>query len=619
MNNLLKKTFTFLLIMFVSAYVSHLSAQGAGSGLDFESGATQFVLTGSHSSLQIAGDLTLEFWLNPETIQDQVLIFQGAAGETEAANTLYSIRMSPAGTITLTFEYGAGVDEIATSTSTISAASWTHVAVVRDAANTQVLFYLNGISETVGYTNNATGGSSSIGALGAAYVGAAVLPYDGILDEVRIWNDVRSQAEIRDNMNRVLTGTESNLIAYWPMDDGSGQVVTDYQSSGNNDGTLGATSGSGTDDPAWVTSAAPIGENSAFVITTDPTSVGPAGGDVTVTITSTPDASNNLMVYQFGSVSGAPVTSGETFPGTFDRRSNLVWGVQEIGDVTATLIFDYSNQVGVGDPSTVELLVRDDANDLSWTEVTESSRDNVARTITLTGVTDFSEFAIGGIMPDNPLPVDLITFTAIGKNGSVLLKWETSSEIENQGFEIYRAISENGVYDLLASYDNHAELESKGSSSRGYKYFYADNDIMPGQTYYYKLVDVDYNGYRTEHGPVLAIFSEANLEQVADAQLNDNFRLSQNYPNPFNPQTTIEFTLPENLFDNPQMVTLSVYNIQGKLVKNLLHSIVSSGQYKIFWNGSDANGRELASGIYIYQLRVPDLNISQSRRMMFLK
>ena len=78
-----------------------------------------------------------------------------------------------------------------------------------------------------------------------------------------------------------------------------------------------------------------------------------------------------------------------------------------------------------------------------------------------------------------------------------------------------------------------------------------------------------------------------------------NYQLFQNFPNPFNPTTTIEYYLAE-----PAKVKLCVYNIAGKAVKVLTDRIKQAGQYAEQWNGKDANGNKVASGIYLYRIEV---------------
>lgn len=113
----------------------------------------------------------------------------------------------------------------------------------------------------------------------------------------------------------------------------------------------------------------------------------------------------------------------------------------------------------------------------------------------------------------------------------------------------------------------------------------------------------------------------------------NGFQLEQNYPNPFNPETTIPFTLGEELFvdGGSAVVSVRIYNILQQLVAfpvALGHSsgegraldrleYVRPGRYEAFWDGTDLSGRQVASGIYFMQLTVDGR--SQMRKMYVLK
>ncbi|MFQ5604489.1 MAG: YCF48-related protein [bacterium] len=79
------------------------------------------------------------------------------------------------------------------------------------------------------------------------------------------------------------------------------------------------------------------------------------------------------------------------------------------------------------------------------------------------------------------------------------------------------------------------------------------------------------------------------------------FGLSQNYPNPFNPQTTIKYQLPK-----AAEVKLTIYNLLGQRVAMLVDKKMPAGFYSIQWDGKDQNGRNVASGIYVYRLQTAD-------------
>lgn len=77
-----------------------------------------------------------------------------------------------------------------------------------------------------------------------------------------------------------------------------------------------------------------------------------------------------------------------------------------------------------------------------------------------------------------------------------------------------------------------------------------------------------------------------------------NFHLFQNYPNPFNPTTNIKFTVPKQ-----SEINLSIYNIRGQLIKNIINGILSPGQYIKKWNGKNQKNENVSSGIYYCILR----------------
>ena len=95
--------------------------------------------------------------------------------------------------------------------------------------------------------------------------------------------------------------------------------------------------------------------------------------------------------------------------------------------------------------------------------------------------------------------------------------------------------------------------------------------------------------------------------------LPQEFTLQQNYPNPFNPATTITFTLP-NEFRGA--VTLRVYNMLGELVRELVQRELEAGTYREVWDGLDATGGRVASGVYLYQLRAGSFAATKKLVMM---
>jgi hypothetical protein len=121
------------------------------------------------------------------------------------------------------------------------------------------------------------------------------------------------------------------------------------------------------------------------------------------------------------------------------------------------------------------------------------------------------------------------------------------------------------------------------------------------------LTKDDYHGNAPDMG-----FSEINFTSaVISNDTNRMFKLS-NYPNPFNSSTSIQFFLKIENY-----TILSIYDITGRKILDLLKKTLSSGNYKIQWNGNDKSGNKVSSGIYLIQLKVGVTSISKS--IVFLK
>ena len=88
--------------------------------------------------------------------------------------------------------------------------------------------------------------------------------------------------------------------------------------------------------------------------------------------------------------------------------------------------------------------------------------------------------------------------------------------------------------------------------------------------------------------------SMGSLDEIS---LPESFTLYQNYPNPFNPVTTIRYDLPEQ-----SHVTIVIYDIMGRQVKELVNAAVVSGYYKVVWDGMDSFGKPVAAGMYLCQI-----------------
>jgi hypothetical protein len=102
------------------------------------------------------------------------------------------------------------------------------------------------------------------------------------------------------------------------------------------------------------------------------------------------------------------------------------------------------------------------------------------------------------------------------------------------------------------------------------------------------------------------------IEDDNVAALLEGFSLHQNYPNPFNPETQIGFTIPRAF-----TVSLKIYNIMGQEVRTLLSETRPAGTHTVRWNGTNSQGVQVASGVYVYTIRAG--KFVQSKKMTFMK
>jgi len=187
-------------------------------------------------------------------------------------------------------------------------------------------------------------------------------------------------------------------------------------------------------------------------------------------------------------------------------------------------------------------------------------------------------------------------------------------EISNEGLTTV-TVDLNGQRFRLLSDQRKAQLT-------GNSYFMPEQgvltlDLGPYLTAGENVMTLTLNGPAGAGGQ-LRISNEADrIDYVLDLQtLPEQFQLSQNFPNPFNPSTMIEYEIPVSL-DVDARVQLRVFNLLGELVRVLVDEEERPGQHTVEWDGRDNHGRDVASGVYIYQLSAPD--VRRSRRMLLLR
>ncbi len=252
---------------------------------------------------------------------------------------------------------------------------------------------------------------------------------------------------------------------------------------------------------------------------------------------------------------------------------------------------DFSSSIGTIDNTFL-------GNSSDWSTFTyasaiNSSGTNIIIKIAATGTTE--RIFIDNFTFDNPLPVELTSFTALAQSNTVNLTWETATEVNNYGFEIERTVV-GTTHELSLQWAKVGFVEGHGNSNSAKQYSYVDNSVRAGQSYSYRLKQIDFDG-QFEYSSVVNVEVGVPME----------FSLAQNYPNPFNPSTSIEYSVPSNEF-----VILKVYDVLGNTVSTLVNETKEAGKYNVSFDASN-----LTSGIYFYSINAG--GFTQVKKMMLVK
>ena len=312
-----------------------LGSTGVGTGsinyaLDLD-GANDYVDMGS-PDFGIDTTATFSAWIYPEA-ENGVIAMQGFSHSGNEHGWVVAIgwddwassESDPRELVWASHDNSSNANNamLVASPALITMDQWQHIAVTKNG--TEIKMYLDGelihtesIEATTITYNEGT--NLRLGTRTASCASYFSSSFNGRLDEVRIWNDVRTAAEIADNKDDELVGNESGLVAYYKMSDGTGTTLTDNSSNSNN-GTLTnmVTSGASTD---WFTTNAPISYDNVY------TDYGPEGSYSTNSMYFYLNGSLNKTHGLTDNISGS--TSGTGYLG----RNIYDWGGGSSGPYT---------------------------------------------------------------------------------------------------------------------------------------------------------------------------------------------------------------------------------------------------------------------------------------------
>jgi len=219
-------------------------------------GNNDLVTVPSAPSLNVSSQFTIEFWMKTDEPDQKWRRILEKGSWDEYYIAFYGTTGRMCGALRTAIPGGSRMNNIlGPSTSLMAANAWIHVAATFDGAAAKL--YINGTLES---TKAGTASPRSlindliIG--GARHVDAYEYHYKGVLDEMRLWNVARNEAQIVAGMFVELDGTEAGLAAYYSFDEGAGQVAGDKSANANH-GVLGKLNTDEDCDPLWVLSDRP--------------------------------------------------------------------------------------------------------------------------------------------------------------------------------------------------------------------------------------------------------------------------------------------------------------------------------------------------------------------------
>ena len=231
-------TVRFILIVIVLTI--SINAQG-NKALDFNSADSEYIDLGTvNPTGNFSGGMTFECWVKWDSFNNYSRLMDFGNGSSSDNILLGNFQTDN----TLFFEvwYGASGSTVQIPVDTLQTGKWYHVAFTINASGTANI-YIFGQSVASGTINVPNDVART-----NCYIGKSNWPddyFDGTIDKISIWSTARSQSDIEDDMYTIYSSSETDLVAFYKLDDGSGTNATDE--TGNYAGTL-------TNGPTWINS-----------------------------------------------------------------------------------------------------------------------------------------------------------------------------------------------------------------------------------------------------------------------------------------------------------------------------------------------------------------------------
>ena len=416
--------------------------------------------------------------------------------------------------------------------------------------------------------------------------------FNGFLDEIRIWNTARTQAEIQTTMNTTLAGNEPGLVGYWNFDDGTANDLSPNGNYGTLKGDAKIIDGKPSVS-AWTFSpVAAISPGEEFSV------------DLTVeNITDLAGWESDIR-FDPAALEVIQIQEGEFLKQQETRLTFWQPGVIDnaIGEVTGVkaALLGAGGVTGIGTVLTITFKAK---------QIGES-------------IVELQDLRVGD-SAGQPIPYETIGVTVIV---TAFLPWDINQDrlidifdliLVAQSFDLEEPsnpradVNKDGsvnIFDLILVAQHFGESTTSGAPVAFQK---------PNTTQETMIRRWLATARQANDGSIAFRRGIAVLERLLSVVTPKQTAIFHNYPNPFNPETWIPYQLATDAD-----VQVRIYDISGTLIRQLGIGHQRAGYYvnrerAAYLDGRDEHGEQVSSGLYFYHLRAGDY--SAVKRMVILK
>lgn len=601
------------------------------------------------NAVNVSNEISIEAWLTPHNTTQKgparILTISGDAGNRNVTlgqglwdaqpSALYDVRLRTTST------NGNGQPELYTPDGSLTTAL-THVVYTRNSAGNAKL-YLNGVETAAMNVGGNFSNWNSAYKIGVANEFNASRPWLGTLHMAAIYGRALSMTEVELNFAAGPEGTPAPTppsIVQHPQNSSviigatasfsvvaSGTLPLSYQWQKNNSDISGATNAS------YTTPATTAGDNNAEFRCVVSNALGTVTSNVAV-LTVLPQTIEGVLVkYDFNEGSGLQINDvsgvGTPFNLTIPSGAPVSWVAGGLSINGPTLIQSAAPATKIINGATASNEVSIEA----WVMPQNTTQKGPARIVTISADPNNRNVTLGqgmwGTMP-SALYNGRLRTTATNLNGQPELATADGSLTTSLTHVVYTR-GAAGTAKLYLNGVESAVMTVGGTFSTwnsSYKLGLA-NEFGLGRAWlgtYYRVVIYSKALSISEVGLLYNAGSEGTLTRPEGggtvgknsagapvAQLiPKQFGLEENFPNPFNPSTTIQYGLPVEAH-----VSVKIYNTLGQEVVSLADAVQQAGYYTVVWDGKNASGNPVGSGVYFYRMKTD--RFTATKRMLLMK